>query len=102
MRKYRFLLLVIALAISAVVVAAIVAGKEKVSEPAVGQKNPQSSVQMTSIGPSNSATAKTDLTVKGNGIAALEQASQENKYLFIYFYDGTMKKMGHQERLLSR
>ncbi len=88
MRKHRFLLLVIALTISAVAVAAIVAGKDKVSEPAIGQVNPQSNVQMASLGSSNSATTKTDLEVKGNGIAALEQASQENKYLFIYFHDG--------------
>ncbi len=67
MRKYRFLFLVIALAISAVAVAAISIGK---SEPVVGQKNPQASVLMASIGSSNSATAKTDLDSKGNGTHA--------------------------------
>ncbi len=80
MKKYRFLLLVIVLAISSVAVSAIVAGKEKVSEPAVGQKNPLSSVLMASIGSSNYAIAardcyqccgdkislKTDLDSQGN------------------------------------
>ena len=94
MRKYKFLFLVIALAISAVAVAAIRAGKEKAPEPAVEQKNPQTPVQMATLGTNNSATAKTDLAGKGNGLAALEQASQENKYLFIYFYDGDNEKNG--------
>lgn len=84
MRKHMVLLLAVALAISAVAFAAIRAGKEKVSEPAVEQKNPKTPVQMASL----ETTTETDRVVKGNGIAALEKASREKKYLFIYFHDG--------------
>ena len=85
--KKKILAFVILLTISAVGIVVIGAEKDK-EKPniAVEHKDSPADIQIAALGTKNASIDNKDFN-DGNGFAAIQLASQANKYLFVFFYE---------------